>query len=477
MFNTFKELADFIQREKVAFIDLKFCDLFGQWHHITLPVSNCDERLLNEGVGFDASSTPGFKSLEAGDMVLIPDLATAFIDPFWDDRTLSLICNIHEADTRQRFHRDPRYIAARAEEFLRQTGIADVSYWGPEFEYYIFDRVEFHNQAHHSHYHIDSIEAPWSDQTKSGPNGYHMAPHTGYHAIPPFDTLYNIRSETTKILEQCGIPVNYHHHEVGPSGQVEIEVILGPLTRMGDVVMITKYVAKMVARKYGKTATFMPKPLYQEAGNGMHFHQHLFKNGQPLFYDKNGYGSLSPLALSYIAGILQHAPALTGLTNPSTNSYKRLIPGFEAPVSLFFSLANRSSSVRIPKYATTPDKKRIEFRTPDATCNPYLAMAAMLLAGIDGIRENLDITAAGFGPYDANLFAKENESIRRRIRAVPESLADALRELAQDHSFLTRDGIFRPDLIETWIDIKRQKEIIEVRNRPTPYEYQLYFGV
>ncbi len=478
MFTEIKDVLAFIKHNSIAYIDLKYCDLFGTWHHITLPVSAFNAKTITEGIGFDASSTPGFKSVESGDMVLIPDLSSGFLDPFWDLPTLSFICDIAEADTRQRFERDPRYIAQQAEAYLQKTGIASECRWGPEFEYYIFDHVDFRNDPYYTFFKVESEEAIWCNYTNGGTrSGYQIADHHGYHAMPPQDVLHNIRSATIKTMEECGIPVRYHHHEVGSSGQVEIEVMMGSLTRMADVVMLVKYIAKMVARKFSKTATFMPKPLYKEAGSGMHFHQHLFKDGQPLFYARDGYGGLSKLALSYVAGLLKHAPALTALTNPSTNSYRRLVPGYEAPVNLFFSLANRSSAVRIPKYATAPGEKRIELRTPDATCNPYLAMAAMLLAGIDGIQNELDITKEGFGPYDVNLFAPENEEIRRSIKAVPDSLDKALYHLQQDHAFLTQSNIFRPEIIATWVKEKYEREYLENRNRPTPYEFQLYYGV
>lgn len=478
MFTEPQEVLAYLQEQRIANLDLKFCDLFGGWHHITLPASAVTLATFTQGTGFDGSSTSGFKSVESGDMVLLPDLSTGFRDPFWEAPTLSFICNIAEADTRQPFPRDPRYIAQQAEAYLKKTGIATESLWGPEFEYYIFEQVDFRNDNYYSYFKIDSAEAIWCNyHNGGGRSGYQIAEHHGYHAIPPQDTLFNIRAATVQALEECGVPVRYHHHEVGSSGQVEIEVLTGPLTRMGDVVMLTKYVAKMVARRYGKTATFMPKPLYKEAGNGMHFHQHLFKNGQPLFYDAQGYGGLSSLALSYVAGLLKHAPALTALTNPSTNSYRRLVPGYEAPVNLFFSLANRSSAVRIPKYADSPGEKRIELRTPDATCNPYLAMAAMLLAGLDGVLRNLDISREGFGPFDLNLFDPANEHIRRNIKSVPDALDKALEHLQAEHDFLVQPGVFPADLISIWIKEKYQKEYLENRNRPTPYEFQLYYGI
>lgn len=478
MFASTEEVSAFIRQNEIRFIDLKFINLIGGLHHITIPVRQFNQGLLEKGVGFDGSSIPGFKNVESGDMVLIPDLSTGFLDPFFQHATLSFLCNIAEADTKDPFHRDPRYIAALAEEYLLSTGIATESRWGPEFEYYIFDAVEFRNDPFYSYYKINSDEAHWSNYLDEGKqDGYQMFNHRGYHAPLPQDELSDIRSETVRIMEECGIPVKYHHHEVGSSGQVEIEVLMDKLPRMADAVILGKYIIKMVAKKYGKTATFMPKPLYGEPGSGMHFHQHLFKNGKPLFYDKLGYGGLSRLAQSYIAGILKHAPALSGLTNPSTNSYKRLIPGFEAPVALFFSLGNRSSAIRIPKYATEPETKRIEYRPPDATCNPHLAMSAMLLAGIDGIQQNLDLTKEGFGPFDVNLFAAENARILKSIKSIPTSLDAALEHLKADYDFLTAGNIFTEDLIDAWIDYKYTNDFIENRNRPTPYEYLLYYGV
>lgn len=478
MFASVEELSAYLRKKEVGFIDLKYVDFAGGLHHITLPAARFDKKNIENGIGFDASSMPGYKTIESGDMVLIPDLATGFVDPFFEHRTVSFFCNIAEADTKKRFPRDPRYIATRTEEYLVSTGIATESRWGPEFEYYIFDSVEYRNDPFFTYFKIRSGEAAWNcylDGNKK--DGYQMSNHQGYHAAPPYDELHNVRSETVRIMEACGIPVKYHHHEVGSSGQIEIEINLDRLPKIADAVILGKYIIKMTAKKYGKTATFMPKPLYNEPGSGMHYHQHLFKNGKPLFYDRKGYGGLSQLAQSYIAGIFKHAPALTALTNPSTNSYKRLIPGFEAPVALFFSLGNRSSAVRIPKYATAPADKRIEYRPPDASCNPYLAISAMLLAGIDGIQKNLDLTKEGFGPYDINLFAPENAAILADIKSIPTSLEAALEHLDDDREFLKARSIFSDDMIDAWIRYKTQNDIVNNCNRPTPYEYLLYYGV
>ncbi len=462
--NDLNDIARVIADRSIEMVDLKYCDLFGGWRHVTLPASAASAETLKKGIGFDSSSLPGFKTVESGDMCLIPDPSTAFVDPFWERPTLSLICDIVEADTHKPFSRDPRGIARKAEEFLKSTGIADRSFWGPEFEYHIFD--------------LNDSDAPAPSSAgivNPAKNAAGKPAKSGYHAVPPFDRFFDLRAETARLLEEAGIEVHYHHHEVGASAQQEIEVVLGPLTRMGDVTMMVKYFVKMTARRRGLSATFMPKPIFAEAGSGMHFHQHLFRGGKPLFYDRAGYAGLSRTALAYIAGILLHAPALLGLTNPSTNSYKRLVPGYEAPVNLFFSLANRSAAVRVPKYADSPREKRIEFRPPDATCNPYLAMAAMLLAGIDGIKNKLDPSELGFGPYDQNLFQPENEALLQSIKSLPASLDSALKALEEDHRFLTAGDVFTEDLLQTWVDAKMNGEFLDVRNRPHPREFDLYF--
>ncbi|MBU0520232.1 type I glutamate--ammonia ligase [bacterium] len=476
-----KDLNDierFLKEREIVMVDLKYTDLFGGWHHVTLPASHATPEVLEKGIGFDSSSIPGFKSIEAGDMCLFPDPKTAFIDPFWDESTLSFICTINEADTKKPFYRDPRSIAEKAEAYLQTTGVADRSQWGPEFEYFVFSSVNFEDETHWQSYRLDAPEAHWnSHDIEIHGSGLTMPPKGGYHAIPPVDQYYNLRSQTVKYLQEAGVEVHYHHHEVGCPSQQEIEVVLGPLARMADVAMMVKYFVKMTAQENGFSATFMPKPMYREAGSGMHFHQHLFKGDQPVFFDEKGsYANLSKVALSYIAGILQHAPALLALTNPSTNSYKRLVPGYEAPVNMFFSLANRTAAVRVPKYANAPLDKRIEFRSPDATCNPYIAMAAILMAGIDGIKKNLDPTELGFGPYDQNLFAPEHEDLRRQIKGLPVSLNRAFKALEDDHDFLTAGDVFPKDIVRTWIDYKLKKEFLEVRNRPHPYEVALYYN-
>jgi len=471
MFNTLEEARDYVEQNDVQMIDLKFTDLYGRWRHLTIPQGRFTSTLMEAGVGFDGSAV-GLKSVKAGDMVLVPDLSTAFADPFWDAPTLSFICTTLEADTKAIFDNDPRNIARRAEEHLIESGIADRSQWGPEFEFYVFDSVSYENEMNRAGYSVESSEAAW--RSGEGGHGHYIPLHGGYHAIPPQDTLYNLRAEMSLHLQAMGAPIKYHHHEVGGPGQCEIETPLMGLLEAGDTTMIVKYVAKMTAHRHHQTATFMPKPLYGEAGSGMHFHQHLFKGDQNVFYDPEGYGLLSQTALYYIGGLLHHGPALLAFTNPSTNSYRRLVPGFEAPVNAFFSIGNRSAAVRIPRYATQPDEVRIEFRPPDATCNVYLALAAQLLAGLDGIRQQIDPTAAGFGPIDADVFSWTDER-RAEIQPLPNSLKDALDALANDYDFLLAGDVFSEDLIQRWIAFKMDEEYYQVRNRPHPYEMELYF--
>ena len=429
--------------------------------------------MLARGIGFDGSAV-GLKSVKAGDMVLVPDLRTGVVDPFWEMSTLSFVCTTLEADTHAVFTNDPRNIAIRAEQFLVDLGIADESRWGPEFEFYVFDDVAYENGINRAGYRLDSKEADWNSM--EGGHGHYIPLHGGYHAIPPKDRLYNLRAEMSMILESMGIPVKYHHHEVGGPGQSEIETPMMGLIAAGDATMMVKYVSKMVAHRRGQAVTFMPKPLYGEAGSGMHFHQQLFKNGVNAFYDPEGYGCLSQTALYYIGGLLTHGAALLAFTNPSTNSYRRLVPGFEAPVNAFFSLGNRSAAIRIPKYATEPDSARFEFRPPDATCNVYLALAAQLMAGLDGIRNRIDPTEAGFGPIDADVFSW-SDAQRAAIQQLPGSLDEALRALEADHAFLLAGDVFSPELIQNWVAYKRSEEYYPVRNRPHPFEVSLYFDV
>ena len=473
MFSTFDDARRYIEENSVETVDFKFTDLWGRWHHLTIPEAQFTPALMTAGVGFDGSAV-GLKSVKAGDMVLVPDLETGFVDLFWDLNTLSFICSTLEADTKADFPNDPRNIARRAEAYLVESGVADRSKWGPEFEFYVFDSVAYENEMNRAGYSVESGEAAW--RSGMGGHGHYIPLHGGYHAIPPKDTLYNLRAKMCRTLELMGVDVKYHHHEVGGPGQCEIETPLVGLMDAGDMTMIVKYVSKMIAHQHGQTATFMPKPIYGEAGSGMHFHQHLFLGDRNVFYDPEGYGLLSQTARYYVGGLLLHGPALLALTNPSTNSYRRLVPGFEAPVNAFFSIGNRSAAVRIPRYATEPDRVRIEFRPPDAACNVYLALAAQLLAGLDGIHRQIDPTEAGFGPIDADIFSWTDEQ-RATIRPLPASLKEALDALAEDHDFLLVGDVFSPDLIERWIAFKMDEEYYEVRNRPHPYEMALYFDV
>lgn len=473
MFQAFDQARRFVEERAVLMVDLKFTDLWGRWHHLTIPASQFTPELMADGIGFDGSAV-GLKSVKAGDMVLVPDLSTGFLDPFWEVPTLSFICTTLEADTHAIFANDPRNIALKAEAYLRATGTADSSRWGPEYEFYIFDNVSYEYGINRASYRLECREADWN--SAAGGHGHYIPLHGGYHAIPPKDQLFNLRAEMTLHLERMGVPVKYHHHEVGGPGQSEIETPMMGLIPAGDATMIIKYVTKMAAHAHGQTVTFMPKPLYGEAGSGMHFHQHLFKAGKNVFYDPNGYGCLSQEAHWYIGGLLSHGAAVLAFTNPSTNSYRRLVPGYEAPINAFFSLGNRSAAVRIPKYATQPEAARMEFRPPDATCNIYLALAAQLLAGLDGIQKQIDPTAAGFGPIDANIFAWSDEQ-RAQIKGLPTSLDEALAALEADHEFLLAGGVFTEELIRQWVDYKRTYESLPVRNRPHPYEMSLYFDV
>jgi len=462
---TVDDLQRFIHEGRVDALDLKFCDLNGRWHHLTLPARTSLGHLFDKGVGFDGSSLAGFSRLESGDLVLLPDPASAFLDPFWESPTVSILCDVAEADSRLPYARDPRGLAKRAEAHLAGTGIADASLWGPEFEFYVFDRVSVENSKRAVSVEIEIDE----------PENRHVAypPKGGYHLIPPLDRDQELRAFVTRELEKAGVLVHYHHHEVGPMGQNEIEVELETLTRASDIVLTVKHFVRMGAVRFGRTATFMPKPMHGEAGSGMHFHQHLFKEGKPLFHGE-GYAGLSETALHYVAGILDHGRALAAITSPGTNSYRRLVPGFEAPVNLFFSLANRSAAIRVPKYTDGPRERRIEFRPPDGICNPYLAMAAQLLAGMDGIRRKLDPTEMGFGPYDEDSFLWDAER-RQTIRPLPGDLDEALDALAEDHAFLLEGGVFSEDLIDAFVRMKREKEILPLSRFPHPFEVELYF--
>ena len=460
-----KETLEWAGQTQAQMVDLKFCDLLGTWQHVTLPITAFDESAFDEGLGFDGSSIRGWQGIAESDMLLMPDAASAVLDPFTEAPTLSLICEIADPLTREGYGKDPRRIARRAEEYLNETGIADTAYIGPECEFFVLDSVSYELADHRSHYAIDSAEGHWNSGEPG--LGYTVRPKAGYFPPAPHDTLHDLRSAMVLALERLGIPCEFHHHEVASGGQCEIDLRYQPLTRMGDQVMTYKYVVKNVARAAGKTVTFMPKPLFGDNGSGMHCHQSLWKEGTPLMADKSGYAGLSQLARSYVGGVLAHAPALLAFCAPTTNSYRRLVPGYEAPVNLVYSQRNRSACIRIPMYSDSPKAKRIEFRCPDAAANPYLAFAAMLMAGLDGIQKGLDAGA----PADYDLFEDADASVPQ----VPGSLAEALDALEADHEFLLAGGVFSEELIRTWINYKRENEVDVVRLRPHPAEFALYY--
>jgi glutamine synthetase len=478
MFINIEEVQRFIKKNKIKMVDLKFSDMFGKLYHITVPSPRFSSKVVKEGIGYDGSSIPGFKEIESGDMCIIPDLSTGSMDPFWDIPTLSFICNSVEADTKKEYHKDPRTVAQKAQGYLKETGIADEAYFGPEFEFYIFDSLSIENEPSSTSFRIICEESIAGRERREMPSpGHKMVHKQGYHQSPPLDTLYNLRARMAEEIEKVGIKVHYHHHEVGAPGQSEIEISLRPLCEIADATMMIKYIIRNIAEKEGKTATFMPKPLFTEAGNGMHVHQYLSKKGKNLFFDgKGAYAGLSKTALHYIGGILKHGRALTAFTNPSTNSFKRLVPGYEAPVNLFFSLANRSAAIRIPKYAAKEEDKRIEYRPPDFTSNIYYCLAALLMAGIDGIKNKIDPGKENFGPFDIDIF-NAPEEVKKKIMPLPESLEEALQALDKDYKFLLEGGVFTEDIIESWKQIKLENEIKALKIRPHPYEFQLYYGV
>jgi len=459
------EALEFGRSTQAKMVDLKFTDLLGAWQHMSLPLSAFDESAFDEGLGFDGSSIRGWQGISESDMLLVPQADTAILDPFTETPTLSILCEVIDPITREPYSKDPRRIARRAEEYLRSTGVADTTYFGPESEFFVFDSVAYDMQVNGAKYEVDSAEGHWNSG-KPG-LGYTVRPKEGYFPPSPSDSLHDMRTEMVLTLERLGIPCEFHHHEVATGGQCEIDMRFGTLTRMADQVMTYKYVVKNVARRYGKTATFMPKPLFGDNGSGMHCHQSLWKEGATLMSDPSGYAGLSQLARNYVGGLLAHAPALLAFCAPTTNSYRRLVPGYEAPVNLVYSQRNRSACIRIPMYSSSPKAKRIEFRCPDPTANPYLAFAAMLMAGLDGIERGLDPGA----PADFDLF----EESHGEIAQVPGSLGETLDALEADHAFLTKGGVFSEELIRTWISWKRENEVDVVRLRPHPAEFFLYY--
>jgi len=465
-----QEVLKMIQDQNIQIIDLKFIDLPGIWQHLTVFQNQIEESSFTDGVAFDGSSIRGWKAINESDMAMVPDPTTAWIDPFMKEPTLSMICSIIEPRTGEPYSRDPRTIAQKAIDFLISTGIGDTAFFGPEAEFFIFDDVRFDQKEHQSFYYVDSVEGRWNTgrEEDGGNLGYKPRYKEGYFPVSPTDTSQDMRTEMLLTMAKCGVPIEKHHHEVATGGQCELGFRFAKLVQAADCLMTYKYVIKNVARKYGKTVTFMPKPLFNDNGSGMHTHQSIWKDGQPLFWG-DGYANLSKLALNYIGGLLKHAPALLAFTNPTTNSYKRLVPGFEAPVNLAYSQGNRSASIRIPLSGTNPKAKRLEFRCPDATSNPYLAFAAMLCAGIDGIKNEIDPGES----LDVDIYDLTPEELSK-IPSTPGSLEDALEALEKDHAFLVDSGVFTEDLITTWIEYKLDNEVNPMRLRPHPYEFALY---
>ena len=467
------EVIKYAEKHGAKMIDCKFSDFPGVWQHITYPIWRLNEEAFEEGFGFDGSSIRGWKAIDASDMLMLPDPASAMMDPFLQVPTLSLVCDVVDPTTREPYGRDPRYIAKKAENYLKSTGIADTVFFGPEAEFFIFDSVRFDAQPNAAFYEVDSVEGRWNSGKANEPGapnlGYKPGYKGGYFPVAPTDTLTDIRSEMVLTMQQVGIEVETHHHEVATAGQCEIDMKFNTLTKMADWLMWYKYIVKNVARKHGKTATFMPKPLYGDNGSGMHCHQSLWKGGRPLFAGDK-YAGMSETALYYIGGILKHARAICAITNPGTNSYRRLTPGYEAPVNLAYSARNRSAAVRIPMYSASPKAKRLEFRTPDPSCNPYLGFAAMLMAGLDGIEKKIHPGE----PLDKDIYALSPEELKD-VPHVPGSLDEALDALRKDHDFLLKGDVFTADVIDTWLDFKTTKEVDAVRLRPHPLEFALYF--
>ncbi len=474
-----QEIEKFVKENNVKIVDLKFNDLPGLWQHFSIPASELTElddltkSIWMEGIGFDGSSIRGFQKIQESDMILIPDPESAKLDPICEATTLSLICDIYDPLTRKPYTRDPRYIAKKAGDYMRSLGVADESYWGPEAEFFIFDDVRFDQTENTCFYYVDSVEGDWNTGREENPNlGYKPRYKEGYFPVPPHDSFQDLRSEMILTMIDAGLPVEVHHHEVATGGQAEIDLKFDKLLIMADRMMWYKYIVKNIARKHGRVATFMPKPLFGDNGSGMHTHQSLWKGGQNIFFDPNGYALISEAAKHYIGGLLKHSAALMALCAPTTNSYKRLVPGYEAPVNLIYSARNRSAAIRIPVYTDNPRTKRIEYRPPDNTCNPYLAFAAMLMAGLDGMENKIDPGS----PLDKNTYDLSSEEAAK-IQTVPGSLEEAIDALEKDHAFLLKGGVFTQDVIDVWIEYKREREIDQLRLRPHPYEYYMYFDV
>lgn len=469
--STAKSVIEMARKQGVKMVDIKFVDTFGSWQHFSVPVRELTAECFDEGMGFDGSSIRGWKSIEASDMLAMPDPATAFVDPFCSVPTLSLTCTIAETGTKEAYNRDPRGIAHRAEKYLQKTGVADAAVFGPEAEFFVFDNVQYDSKANGTFYSVDSAEGIWNMGRDEMPNLGHKIRHKeGYFPVAPSDSFQDLRTEMCLIMEELGVKIERHHHEVATAGQAEIDYRFDTLVKSADAMMVYRYVVKNVASKHGKTATFMPKPLYGDNGSGMHTHQSLWKKGKPLFAG-NEYAGLSQMALYYIGGLLKHAPTLCAFCNPTTNSYKRLVPGYEAPVNLAYSSRNRSAAIRIPTYSGSPKARRVEYRPPDPAANPYLAFAAMLMAGLDGIQNKIDPGE----PMDKNLYELPPEELAK-VPQVPGSLGEALSKLEKDQEFLLKGDVFTADFIEMWISAKR-KEVDALRLRPHPFEFSMYYDV
>jgi glutamine synthetase len=467
-----REVLALCREKDVKAVDLRFMDFPGLWQHTTIPVVKLDEEVFEDGLGFDGSSIRGWQAINESDMLIVPQPDTAFLDPFTELPTLVMICNVQDPITREDYSRDPRNVARKAVNYLKSTGIADTAFIGPEAEFFIFDDIRFEQGVHEAYYHIDSIEGQWNRGREERPNlGYKVRYKEGYFPVPPMDQMMDIRNEMMQTMIECGLDVECHHHEVATGGQSEIDLRFQPLVKMADQMLMYKYVVKNVARKWGKTVTFMPKPLYSDNGSGMHTHISLWKDSEPLFAG-SGYAGLSDMAMHAIGGLLKHAPAVLAFTNPTTNSYKRLVPGYEAPVNLAYSQRNRSASCRIPMVSPSPKAKRVEFRCPDPSCNPYLAFAAILMAVIDGVQNKINPGP----PLDKDIYDLPPEELAA-VPKTPGSLEQALDALAVDHEFLLRGDVFSPDVIETWIHYKRKYEVEALRLRPHPFEFCLYYDI
>ncbi|HKF06607.1 MAG TPA: type I glutamate--ammonia ligase [Candidatus Sulfotelmatobacter sp.] len=466
-----KTVLDFAKKHDAKILDLRFTDIPGLWHHVSYPIEQLTEATFEEGFGIDGSSIRAWAGIHESDMLLKPDANCHLLDPFTEVPTLVLVCDVVDPVTKQRYDRDPRYIARKAEAYLAESGIADTAYFGGEAEFFIFDNVRFDQREQYGFYYIDAEEGRWNSGRQENNLGYRPRYREGYFPVSPTDHYQDLRSEMMLTMQSCGMDVECHHHEVASGGQTEIDLKFDSLVRSADKMLLYKYIVKNVANRNGKTVTFMPKPIFGDNGNGMHTHQSLWKGGEPLFAG-DGYAGLSQTALWYVGGLIKHGPALAAIIAPTTNSYKRLVPGFEAPVNLAYSRRNRSAACRIPMYSPSPKSKRVEFRPPDPSCNPYMAFAAMLMAGLDGIENKMDPGQ----PLDKDIYELDPEEISS-IPSMPDSLEDALDALQRDHAFLLKGDVFTEELLRTYVDYKKSKEVDAIRLRPHPYEFALYYDI